>query len=177
MIQKKKKKPHIKASDVSKAIMETKIPKTNASKLLNNFQPRILYPAKLLIKSETEGTSLMVQWWRLYSFIAGGASSIPCQGTEIHATQHGQKKKRKTDFLEFTSHTTLLMKNDLLHQNKGITQNQRRHGIQEIGDSTKEVKGRSQDNWYVLDIKRGRHGNPLQYSCLKNPHGERSLVG
>ena len=21
------------------------------------------------------------------------------------------------------------------------------------------------------------HGNPLQYSCLKNPHGQRSLVG
>ena len=23
----------------------------------------------------------------------------------------------------------------------------------------------------------GGHGNPLQYSCLKNPHGLRSLVG
>ena len=23
----------------------------------------------------------------------------------------------------------------------------------------------------------GRHGNPLQYSCLENPHGQRSLVG
>ena len=23
----------------------------------------------------------------------------------------------------------------------------------------------------------GRHGNPLQYSCLKNPHGQRSLAG
>ena len=23
----------------------------------------------------------------------------------------------------------------------------------------------------------GGHGNPLQYSCLQNPHGERSLVG
>ena len=22
----------------------------------------------------------------------------------------------------------------------------------------------------------GGHGNPLQYSCLKNPHGQRSLV-
>ena len=87
------------------------------------------YPAKLLIKTETEGTSLTVQWLRLCPFIAGGAGSIPCQGTEIHATQHGQeKKKRKTDFLEFTSHTTLLMKNDLLHRNKGVNQNQRRHG-------------------------------------------------
>ena len=23
----------------------------------------------------------------------------------------------------------------------------------------------------------GRHGNPLKYSCLENPHGQRSLVG
>ena len=24
---------------------------------------------------------------------------------------------------------------------------------------------------------RGEHGNPLQYSCLEDPHGQRSLVG
>ena len=24
---------------------------------------------------------------------------------------------------------------------------------------------------------RGGHGNPLQYSCLENPHGQRNLVG
>ena len=24
---------------------------------------------------------------------------------------------------------------------------------------------------------RGGHGNPPQYSCLENPHGQRSLVG
>ena len=23
----------------------------------------------------------------------------------------------------------------------------------------------------------GRHGNPIQYSCLANPHGQRSLAG
>ena len=23
----------------------------------------------------------------------------------------------------------------------------------------------------------GGHGNPLQYSCLENPHGERSMAG
>ena len=23
----------------------------------------------------------------------------------------------------------------------------------------------------------GGHGNPLQYSCLENPHGQRSMVG
>ena len=26
-------------------------------------------------------------------------------------------------------------------------------------------------------LPRGGHGNPLQYSCLKNPHGQRSLAG
>ena len=28
-----------------------------------------------------------------------------------------------------------------------------------------------------LRIFGGGHGNPLQYSCLENPHGQRSLVG
>ena len=27
---------------------------------------------------------------------------------------------------------------------------------------------------FLMDVK---HGNPLQYSCLENPHGQRSLVG
>ena len=26
-------------------------------------------------------------------------------------------------------------------------------------------------------LPRGGYGNPLQYSCLENPHGQRSLVG
>ena len=26
-------------------------------------------------------------------------------------------------------------------------------------------------------FRGGGHGNPLQYSCLENPHGQRSLVG
>ena len=32
----------------------------------------------------------------------------------------------------------------------------------------------------ILELGRspgGRHGNSLQYSCLKNPHGQRILVG
>ena len=27
------------------------------------------------------------------------------------------------------------------------------------------------------DLLGGDHGNPLQYSCLENPHGQRSLAG
>ena len=29
----------------------------------------------------------------------------------------------------------------------------------------------------VALIPGQRHGNPLQYSCLENPHGQRSLAG
>ena len=32
-------------------------------------------------------------------------------------------------------------------------------------------------NPWVGKIHWGRHGNPLQYSCLENPHGQRSLAG
>jgi len=32
----------------------------------------------------------------------------------------------------------------------------------------------------ILGLRRfpgGGHGNPFQYSCLENPHGQRSLMG
>ena len=32
-------------------------------------------------------------------------------------------------------------------------------------------------NSWVGKIPGGGHGNLLQYSCLENPHGQRSLVG
>ena len=32
------------------------------------------------------------------------------------------------------------------------------------------------DPW-VRKVPGGGHGNPLQYSCLENPHGQRSLAG
>ena len=32
-------------------------------------------------------------------------------------------------------------------------------------------------NSWVEKIPGGEHGNPLQYSCLENPHEQRSLVG
>ena len=42
------------------------------------------------------GTSLAVRWLRLHTSTAAGAGSIPTQGTKIlHATRHGQKKKKK----------------------------------------------------------------------------------
>ena len=53
-----------------------------------------------LVESLTEfktlklGSSLAVQWLRLWASTAGGAVSILGQGTEIsHAEWHGQKKQ------------------------------------------------------------------------------------
>ena len=41
------------------------------------------------------GTSLVVQWLRLCTSIAGGMGTNPGQGTKIpHASRYGQKKKK-----------------------------------------------------------------------------------
>ena len=40
--------------------------------------------------------------------------------------------------------------------------------------------GDTGDAGSILGLEKtpgGGHGNPLQYSCLKNPHGQRILVG
>ena len=40
--------------------------------------------------------------------------------------------------------------------------------------------GDIRDMGSILGLGRspgGRHGNPLQYSCLENSHGQRSLTG
>ena len=40
--------------------------------------------------------------------------------------------------------------------------------------------GDSRDSDLIHGLERspgGGHGNPLQYSCLENPHGQSSLVG
>ena len=37
-------------------------------------------------------------------------------------------------------------------------------------------KGHGFDSW-VRRSPGGWHGNPLQYSCLENPHGQKSLAG
>ena len=48
------------------------------------------------IKGAARGTSLEVQWLRLLASNAGGAGSIPGQGTKIpHVAWHGQKLKIK----------------------------------------------------------------------------------
>ena len=48
------------------------------------------------------------------------------------------------------------------------------------GSDGKESTCNVGDPSSVLGLGRspaGGHGNPLQYSCLENPHGERNLVG
>ena len=33
------------------------------------------------------------------------------------------------------------------------------------------------DEFQIIYALREGHGNPLQYSCLENPHGQKSLTG
>ena len=49
-----------------------------------------------------------------------------------------------------------------------------------IHSNCKESTGNAGDLGSVPGLgrsHRGGHGNPLQYSCLENPHGQRSLAG
>ena len=46
--------------------------------------------------------------------------------------------------------------------------------------SSKESACNAEDMGSIPELGRspeGSHDNPLQYSCLENPHGERSLMG
>ena len=48
------------------------------------------------------------------------------------------------------------------------------------GDLGLESAGNAGDLGLIPGLGRfpgGRHGNPLQYSCLENPHGQRSTWG
>ena len=48
------------------------------------------------------------------------------------------------------------------------------------GSDGKESTCNEGDLGLISELGRspgGGHGNPLQYSCLENPHGQRSLVG
>ena len=48
------------------------------------------------------------------------------------------------------------------------------------GSDRKESTCSAEDVGSISGLGRspgGGHGNPLQYSCLENPHGQRSLVG
>ena len=48
------------------------------------------------------------------------------------------------------------------------------------GSDGKESTGNAGDLGSIPSLGRspgGGHGNPLQYSCLENPHGQRNLAG
>ena len=48
------------------------------------------------------------------------------------------------------------------------------------GSDSKESACNTGDLGLIPGLGRspgGRHGNPLQYSCLENPYGQRSLAG
>ena len=48
------------------------------------------------------------------------------------------------------------------------------------GSDGKESVRNAEDLHLILGLRKspgGGHDNPFQYSCLENPHGQRSLVG
>ena len=48
------------------------------------------------------------------------------------------------------------------------------------GSDSKESSCNAEDLGFIPGLGRspgGGHGKPLRYSCLENPHGQRSLVG
>ena len=48
------------------------------------------------------------------------------------------------------------------------------------GSDSKESACNTGDSSLIPELERSPgegNGNPLQYSCLENPHGQRSLVG
>ena len=55
------------------------------------------------------GTSLVVQWLRLYASTAGSTGSVPGWGTKIpHAARWGQKKKvKRNDEINFNNKTLI----------------------------------------------------------------------
>ena len=49
-----------------------------------------------------------------------------------------------------------------------------------VSSDSRDSAGNAGDVGSVPGLGRspgGGHGNPLQYSCLENPHGQRSLAG
>ena len=55
--------------------------------------------------NDTVGTSLVVQWLKLYSSIAVSAASLPAQGTKIpHATWYNPHTQKNHDIVEMMAH-------------------------------------------------------------------------
>ena len=49
-----------------------------------------------------------------------------------------------------------------------------------LAQTVKNLPAMQEDLGLIPELGRspgGGHGNPLQYSCLENPHGQRSRVG
>ena len=56
---------------------------------------------EVIIKNKSPANSLVIEWLRLYAFIAKGPGPIPVQGDKIpQALRCGQKKKRLLPILK-----------------------------------------------------------------------------
>ena len=63
------------------------------------------------------GLNLAIQWLRLCASTAGDAGSNPGRGTRIpHASQHSQKKKKKSLFVNWEITLLLQLENTALEK-------------------------------------------------------------
>ena len=119
----------------------------------------ILKPFKL---KDKHGTSLVVEWLRIYLPAPGNTGSIPGLG---RSPGEGNGNSLQYSCLE-----------------NPVNRGAWRAAVHRVAQSWTQLKRLSM-HAYLCSIHGlggsagGKHFNPLQYSCLENPHGQRSLAG
>ena len=88
------------------------------------------------------------------------------------------KKKTLSDQIRSVTQSSPTLRDPMNRSTPGLPLH---HQLPEpSGSDGKESTCNAGDLGSVPGLERspgGGHGNPLQYSCLENPHGQRSLVG
>ena len=110
--------------------------------------------------------------------------SLPANRSVLPRVSSSSKLLRSSEYLEFcfTSFVTVwLIQHYLLHYELFyITAFVTLHKVFSGGSDSKASACNAGDLGLIPRLGRspgGGHCNPLQYSCLENPHGQRSLVG
>ena len=105
----------------------------------------------------------MEQWLGLHVFTAGGTSLIPGQGTKtLHASQYGQKEKKKKVIKTWQWHPTPVLFPGKSHGQRSLV------GCSPWGRKESDTTERLHFD-FSLSCTGGGNGNPLQCSCLENP--------
>ena len=126
----------------------------------------ILIPEKYIFSSSLHWKDIEAKWTHLFPSVKN------CSGSEVlSCSQHNKpvcQSFMNASRIQGTSGST---KDSIIHRNgSGFP------GGSDGEESTCTVGDQSSIPGLGRS-PRGSHGNPLQFSCLENPHGQRSLVG